>query len=53
MGALSAYTLVKNRVRQINSQSRLVEIETLSLQVTATDKTSGTVSVQRTTFAIE
>ena len=30
MGALSAYTLVKNRVRQINSQSRLVEIETLS-----------------------
>ncbi|HMJ25460.1 MAG TPA: VWA domain-containing protein [Pyrinomonadaceae bacterium] len=30
MGALSAMTLVKNRVRQINSQSRLVEIETLS-----------------------
>ena len=30
MGGLSAMTLVKNRVSQINSQSRLVEIETLS-----------------------
>jgi VWFA-related protein len=30
MGGLSAMALVKNRVRQINSQSRLVEIETLS-----------------------
>ncbi len=30
MGALSAFTLVKNRVRQINAQSKLVEYETLS-----------------------
>ncbi|MDX6443351.1 MAG: hypothetical protein QOH71_425 [Blastocatellia bacterium] len=30
MGTLSAMTMVKNRVRQINSQSRLAEIETLS-----------------------
>jgi hypothetical protein len=30
MGALSAMALVKNRVRQINAQSKLVEIETLS-----------------------
>jgi VWFA-related protein len=30
MGALSAMTLVKNRVHQINAQSKLVEIETLS-----------------------
>ena len=30
MGALSAMTLVKNRVRQINAQSKLVEYETLS-----------------------
>jgi VWFA-related protein len=30
MGGLSAMALVKNRVRQINSQSKLVEIETLS-----------------------
>jgi VWFA-related protein len=30
MGALSAATLVKNRVRQINDQSKLVELQTLS-----------------------
>ncbi len=30
MGAMSAAALVKNRVRQINAQSKLVEIETLS-----------------------
>src|SRR4030095_402473 len=30
MGALTATTLVKNRVRQINAQSKLVEMETLS-----------------------
>ena len=30
MGALSAASLVKNRVRQINAQSKLVEMETLS-----------------------
>jgi VWFA-related protein len=30
MGALSAYALVKNRVHQINAQSKLVEYETLS-----------------------
>ena len=30
MGALSAMTLVKNRVRQINDQSKLVEMQTLS-----------------------
>jgi VWFA-related protein len=30
MGAMSAAALVKNRVRQINAQSKLVEIQTLS-----------------------
>lgn len=30
MGAISAAALVKNRVRQINAQSKLVEMETLS-----------------------
>lgn len=30
MGAISAAALVKNRVRQINAQSKLVETETLS-----------------------